>query len=269
MIVRIFSRSCQLIDPVAPEQAVSLRRKLLLGVPFGIAALQGCSGATAAPAPAPAPAPPAASPAPVSVISGWAARPSAQASTGLAIFVPDVGAGGSLWISNGANWVPVSSPLTLAHKFSNARMDASVGPFADVLLDSITIPAYVLGPSAGLRITAAWSFFGAGSRTPQIRAWFGVGSYALSSTPLFDSRGQFSTQATVLTNVTLQNRNSMSANQLRPIDYGFGVSGNAFQSSTIDFTQAVTIGFGALNNSGSTNPGEQQVLEWFSVEMLA
>ena len=248
-----------------------MRRKLLLGVPFGIAALQGCSGASASPAPSPtpAPSPPAASPAPVGVIGGWAARPAAAASAGLAIFVPDVGAGGSLWFSNGNAWVPASNPLTLAHKFSNARMDASVGAFADVLLDSFTIPAYVLGPASGLRITAAYSFPGTGSRTPEIRAYFGVGSYAVSSTPLFDSRGQFSAQATVLLNITLQNQNSMSANQIRPIDYGFGASGNAFTASTIDFTQDVTIGFGALNNSASVSSADVQVLEWFSVEMLA
>ncbi len=266
-------RKPEVTQPDVSAQALAVRRKLLLGVPFGIAALQGCSGASAAPAPSPtpAPAPPAASSAPVGVIGGWAARPSAASSAGLAIFVPDVGAGGSLWISNGSAWLPASNPLTLAHRFSNARMDASVGAFADVLLDSFTIPAYVLGPTSGLRITAAYSFpgGGTGSRTPQVRAWFGVGTYAVSATPLFDSRGQFSTQATVLLNVTLQNRNSPSVNQIRPVDYGFGASGNAFTASAIDFTQDVTIGLGALNDSASVNPADVQVLEWFSVEMLA
>ncbi len=275
MMRRRLQREPEVTDPLVSAQALAVRRKLLLGVPFGLAALQGCSGASAAPAsapaPAPAPAPPAASPAPIGVIGGWAARPSAASATGLAIFVPDVGAGGSLWFSNGSTWVPASNPLTLAHKFSNARMDASVGAFADVLLDSFKIPAYVLGPASGLRITAAYSFpgGGTGSRTPQIRAWFGVGTYAVSATPLFDSRGQFSTQATVLLNVTLQNQNSLSVNQIRPVDYGFGASGNAFTQSAIDFTQDVTIGFGALNNSASVSAADVQVLEWFSVEMLA
>jgi hypothetical protein len=263
--------SPDLTDPDSLARAVAVRRKVLLGVPFGIAALQGCSGASAAPAPAPAPAPPAASPAPVTAVAGWAARPSAAASAGLAIFVPDVGSRGSLWVSNGSDWLPASNPLTLAHKCSNARMDASVGPFADVLLDSFTIPAYVLGPASGLRITAAYSFpgGGTGSKAPQVRAYFGVGSYASSAIGLFDSRGQFATQATVLLNITLQNRNSMSVNQVRPVDYGFGVSGNAFAASAIDFTQDVTIGFGALNNSTSVSASDQQVLEWFSVEMIA
>ncbi len=261
-----------LTDPDSPTQALRARRKLLLGVPFGIAALQGCSGAAAAPAPTPSPSPsPSPSPAPVTAITGWAARPSAATSAGQAIFVPDVGARGSLWISNGSAWVPASNPLVLAHRFSNARMDASVGASADVLLDSFTIPAYVLGPSSGLRITAAYSFPGsaAGSRTPQVRAYFGVGTYASSATPLFDSRGQFSTQATVLLNITLQNQNAMAVNQVRPIDYSYGASGNAFTASAIDFTQDVTLGFGALNDSRSVSAADQQVLEWFSVEMLA
>ena len=146
-----------------------------------------------------------------------------------------------------------------------------MGPFADVFLDSFTLPAYVLGPTSGLRITAAYSFPGGGmaSKAPQIRAYVGVGTYASSSTPLLDTRGQFATQATVLLSVTLQNRNAMASNQIRPVDYGLGASPNAFVTSTIDFTQDVTIGFGALNNASSTSPADQQVLEWFSVEMLA
>jgi len=260
-----------LSDSITPKPALSVRRKLLLGVPFGLAALQGCGGASAAPAPSPGPAPAPPAPAPVTAITGWAARPSAAASTGLALFVPDVGSRGSLWVSNGSDWVPASNPLTLAHRFSNARMDASVGPFADVLLDSFTIPAYVMGPASGLRITAAYSFpgGGAGSKAPQVRAYFGVGSYASSATALLDSRGQFSTQASFLLDITLQNRNSMASNQVRPIDYGLGASGNPFQASAIDFTQDVTIGFGALNNSSSVSTADQQVLDWFSVEMLA
>jgi hypothetical protein len=268
----------ELTDTVPAARALSARRKLLLGVPFGIVALQGCGGSAAAatasapaPAPTPAPAPPAAAPAPIAAVGSWAARPAAAASRGLSIFVPDVGSTGSLWLSNGTAWVPASNPLTLAHKFSNARMDASVGALADVLLDSFTIPAYVLGPASGLRITAAYSFPGGGSssKAPQVRAYFGVGSYASSATPLLDTRGQFATQASVLLNVTLQNRNAMASNQIRPIDYGFGATGNAFVASTIDFTQDVTIGFGALNNSTSASPADQQVLEWFSIEMLA
>jgi hypothetical protein len=265
-------RKIELTDTApSPQPALSARRKLLLGVPFGLVALQGCGGASAATSPAPASASPAASPAPVSAVSGWAARPSAAGSTGLAIFVPDVGSTGSLWFSNGSAWVPASNPLTLAHKFSNASMDASVGASADVLLDSFTIPAYVLGPASGLRITAAYAFPGGGTanKAPQVRAYFGVGSYAASATALLDTRGQFSTQASALLNVTLQNANAMAANQVRPIDYGFGASGNPFQASTIDFTQDVTIGFGALNNSSSVSPADQQVLEWFSIEMLA
>jgi len=248
---------------------LAVRRKLLLGVPFGLAALQGCGGASAATVPAAAPTTAAA--APVSAVGAWASRPSAAASTGLVILVPDVGSSGSLWVSNGAAWLPASNPLVLAHKFSNARMDASVGVMADVLLDSFTIPAYVLGPASGLRITAAYSFPGSGSgnKAPQIRAYFGIGSYASSATALLDTRGQFSNQVGVLLNVTLQNRNAMASNQLRPIDYGFGATGNAFVASSIDFTQDVTIGFGALNNSSSVSTADQQVLEWFSVEMLA
>jgi hypothetical protein len=204
-------------------------------------------------------------------VSSWSARPAASASAGQAILVPDVGPSGSLWISNGTAWVPVSNPLTLAHKFSNAKMDASVGPNADVLLDSFVIPAYVLGPTSGLRITAAFSFPGTGSanKAPQVRAYYGVGTYAVTATALLDSRGQFFTQKSFLLNVTLQNRNSMASNQIRPNDYGIGASSNAFSASAIDFSQDVTIAFGALNNSNSVGTEDQQVLDWFSIEMIA
>lgn len=185
--------------------------------------------------------------------------------------MPDVGVGGSFWYSNGNAWVPLSNPLILAHKFSSARMDATVGQNADVLLDSCMIPAYLLGPSSALRITAAFSFPGSGtaSKAPQVKAYFGVGTYASGFTTLLDSRGQFAAQKSFLLNVTLQNRNSMAANQIRPNDYGIGASKNAFANVAIDFTQDVTIAFGALNDSNSVSADDQQVLDWFSIEMLA
>ena len=262
------------------SQPSAHRRKLLWGVPAGLVAVQGCGGgsasaatapATAASAPAGAPAaPPAAAPA-IASVSNWAARPEVGAAIGQGILVPDVGVGGSLWYSNGKAWVPVSNPLTLAHKFSNAKMDGSVGANADVLLDSHTIPAYVLGPASALRITAAYSFTGSGTanKAPQVRAWFGVGTYASSATPLLDTRGQFTSQKSFLLNVTLQNRNSMSVNQIRPNDYASGASGNAFGTASIDFSQDVVIGFGALNNSNQVSAEDQQVLDWFSIEMIA
>jgi hypothetical protein len=263
-------------DTVSAAQALARRRKLLLGVPFGLVALQGCGGgsASAATVSAPAPAPASAAPAPaaaVTSVSGWAARPAATASAGQGIFVPDVGSTGSLWFSNGSAWVPVSNPLTLAHKFSNAGMDGSVGANVDVLLDSFTIPAYVLGPAAGLRITAAYSFPGSGSgnKAPQVKAYFGLGSYAANATALLDTRGQFGSQRSVLLEVTLQNCNAMASNQTRPMDYAPGASVNAFVATAVDFTQDVTIGFGALNNASSSSAADRQVLDWFSIEMLA
>ncbi len=262
-------------DKESSTALLARRRKMLLGVPFGLVAIQGCGGgatASAAPAPSPAPAPasaPAASG--VTAVSGWAARPAASASGGQAIFVPDVGSAGSLWMSNGSAWLPVSNPLTLAHRFSNASMDGTVGGATDALLDSVILPAYVLGPSSGLRITAAYSFPGGGSsgKAPQVKAYFGVGTYASGFASLLDTRGQLTTQQSVLMMVTLQNRNSMSSNEIRPVDYGFGASGNPFRTAAIDFTQDVTIGFGALNDGSSASPADQQVLDWFSIELLA
>ena len=253
-------------------QHIAQRRKLLWGVPIGLVALQGCGGgstAVAAPVPAPSPGP---TPTPaIASISAWAARPAASSAAGQGIFVPDVGVSGSVWYSNGTAWVPVANPLMLAHRFSNAKMDGSVGSNADVLLDSCTIPAYVLGPMSGLRITAAFSFPGTGTanKAPQVRAWFGVGTYASSSTPLLDSQGQFFTQKSFLLYVTLQNRNSMSQNQIRPTDYNIGPSSNAFSNATIDFSQDVNIGFGGFNNSNTASADDQQVLDWFSIELLA
>jgi hypothetical protein len=272
--------------PAAPDLSSPDRRKLLWGLPAGLM-VQGCGGGgTAAvaavtdvpptgadpvvnPPVAPTPTPP---PTTGSIVtSTWAARPAAAASVGQGMWVSDVGVDGSMWFSNGTSWMPVSNPLVLAHKFSNARMDASVGANADVLLDSHRIPAFLLGPASSLRITAAYSFPGSGSasKAPQIRAYFGVGAYALSAQPLFDSRGQFTSQKSFLLNVTLQNRNALASNQIRPNDYSIGASGNAFSTSSIDFSQEVTIGFGALNNSSSLSPDDQQMLDWFCIELIA
>jgi hypothetical protein len=272
-----------------PDLTSPHRRKLLWGLPAGLM-VQGCGGGATAVAAAvsptgvdpvvnpPANPPPGPTPTPTPtptpsliVTSTWAARPAASASLGQGMWVSDVGVGGSLWFSNGISWMPVSNPLVLAHKFSNARMDASVGANADVLLDSHLIPAFLLGPASSLRITAAFSFPGSGTanKAPQIRAYFGVGKYAVSSQPLLDSRGQFTFQKSFLLNVTLQNRNALSSNQIRPNDYGIGASGNAFSTSSIDFSQDVTVGFGALNNSNSLSADDQQMLDWFCIELIA
>lgn len=185
--------------------------------------------------------------------------------------VTDVGVNGSMWLSNGQTWLSVASPLTLFHKFSNAQMDGSAGIGIDVFLDGCTIPASVLQPSSGLRIVAAYSFpgNGAGGKAPQIKAYFGSGTYGAGFISLLDTRGQFATQRSLLLQVTVQNKNSMSANQVRPNDYTSGASSNAFSDAAIDFFQAVTIGFGALNAAGLANPNDQQRLEWFTVELVA
>ena len=204
-------------------------------------------------------------------VTTWAARPTAASASGQAIYVTDVGVNGSVWFSNGTAWVLLSPPLTLAHKFSNALMDGSMGANTDVYLDGHTIAAGVLGPASGLRITAAYSFpgSGTGNKAPQIKAYFGVGSYQSSFTGLLDTRDQFTTQKSFLLSVTLQNKNSMAVNQIRPNDYTGGVSSNRFGDAAIDFTQAVTIGIGALNNASSANASDQQMLEWFSIELIA
>ena len=185
--------------------------------------------------------------------------------------VTDVGVNGSLWLSNGVRWLPLTSPMSLFHRFSNAQMDGSVGANTDAYLDGCTIPAYVLGPSSSLRIVAAYSFpgTGTGSKAPQVKAYFGVGTYAASFTSLLDTRGQFTTQKSFLLQIEIQNKNSMAANQVRPYDYGIGASANAFADAAVDFSQAVTLGFGALNASVSTSADDQQRLDWFSVDLVA
>lgn len=265
-------------DPDAshPPTPDPLRRRWLRGIPVaGLAALQACGGgggdAALAVGTAASGVGSGGSTGAVAVVTSWASRPVASAATGQAIMVTDVGVNGSVWVSNGRTWLPLAAPLTLFHKFSNAQMDGSAGIGIDAFLDGCTIPAYVLQPSSGLRIVAAYSFPGGGSggKAPQIKAYFGIGTYAAGFVPLLDTRGQFATQRSLLLTVTVQNKNSMAANQIRPNDYIGGASGNAFADAAIDFSQAVTIGFGALNDAGAANPNDQQRLEWFSVELVA
>lgn len=259
--------------PLVPDPQ---RRRWLRSVPAaaGVLALQACGGggevASAGQSAASSPGTGAGTPA-IAAVTSWASRPLAASMGGQAIMVTDVGVNGSVWISNGAAWLPLATPLTLFHHFSNAQMDGTLGAGVDAFLDGCTIPAYVLQPMSGLRIVAAYSFPGTGSagKAPQIKAYFGVGTYASGFTGLLDARGQLTTQRSLLADVRLQNKNSMAANQVRPSDYGTGASINAFADTAIDFTQAVTIGFGALNNSASASASDAQRLEWFSVELVA
>ena len=255
--------------------SAQVRRRLLLrGAPVaGLLALQGCGGGGGGAAAAPAVAASGSGSGVVALptVTAWASRPDAASLVGQAIMVTDVGVNGSLWLSNGIRWLPLTSPMSLFHRFSNAGMDGTIGANADAFLDGCTIPPYVLGPSSSLRIVAAYSFPGAGTsnKAPQVKAYFGIGSYAASFTSLLDTRGQFTTQKSFLLHVELQNKNSMAANQVRPYDYGIGASANAFSDAAVDFSQAVTIGFGALNNAASASPDDQQRLDWFSVDLVA
>lgn len=249
------------------------RRRLLLAASAGLAAAScggGAGDSVAQTLPPSGSSPPGGTGA-VAMTTSWASRPEASTATGQAIMVTDVGVNGSVWYSNGVRWLALAAPLTLAHRFSNAQMDASLGVGLDVFLDSCTIPAYVLGPMSGLKITAAYSFpgNGTGGKAPQIRAWFGIGSYARDHIALLDTRGQFTSQKSLLLEVELQNKNSLALNQVRPNDYGGGASRNPFSDASIDFSQAVTIGFGALNDAGAADPNDQQRLEWFSVQLVA
>ena len=250
----------------------SARRSLLRSVPVaaGMAVLQGCGGGGAAVAATP-PVGTGSSVPGLAASTAWASRPAAAGATGQSIMVTDVGVNGSVWLSTGVTWVSLASPLTLCHRFSDAQMDGTVGANTDVFLDAFTIPAYVLGPTSSLRIQAAYSFPGAGlgNKAPQIKAYFGLATYAAGFYSLLDTRGQFSTQKSFLLDVLVQNKNALAANRIRPNDYGSGASNNAFADAAIDFSQAVSIGLGALNNSASASPDDQQRLEWFSVELVA
>ena len=260
-----------------PRPTDATRRRWLKSVPLagGVAvALQACGGGggdAVAAAPAGAASGPAVGGGAVATVTSWAGRPAASASTGQAIMVTDVGVNGSVWVSNGTTWLPLATPLTLFHRFSNAQMDGSLGAGIDVFLDGVTIPAYVLQPMSGLRIAAGYSFpgRGTGGKAPQIKAYFGIATYASGYTSLLDGRGQLTTQKSLLADVRLQNKNALAVNQLRPNDYASGASANAFADAAIDFSQAVTIGFGALNNAASADPNDQQRLEWFSIELVS
>lgn len=155
----------------------------------------------------------------------WAALPSASLSAGVTAFVTDIGVGGSLWSSNGAEWSPLA-PITLA---SQNYTSAGVGRKTDADtnetdLFTMVIPGGLMGLNRCLEVLPVWSF-PSSATTKTVKVKFGA------SSPFSNSRTTSTYESPV---VHIINRNSANS-QFHPYNqlatFGTGLTASVATSS--------------------------------------
>jgi hypothetical protein len=176
----------------------------------------------------------------------WATRPDAATHNGYTIRITDVCVGGSLWISNGTRWYPVSKYLILVQ---SSLVIPSTATTAQETLVSVTIPAGMMDEHTTVLINAATSSTANGI-TKTIRHKFGGVTYAEVNNANVQNRN--------LTANVAANNSLVAQKSLHSIDF----SGNSgLITSSINTASAVT----CTITSQKTNAGDTHTIERHSV----
>jgi hypothetical protein len=87
----------------------------------------------------------------------WAGRPDAAAYPAAVLLVLDIGVGGSFWISDGADWVPLE-PITLANQnAANRNYDTAIQGTSDYTHFQLVIPGMAMPKSGTLEVLPIWT----------------------------------------------------------------------------------------------------------------
>lgn len=159
----------------------------------------------------------------------WATKPAANAwPVGEPIYISDI-AGGSLWYSNGAGWVPISGAVLLvagepALNHTGDLVDQTLAGATNRI--TVPLPADMPGPHGTVRLETFWSYTNSGN-IKTLRVRFGGTSGTSFQLP------QPTTTATAQILCIIRNAASKSA------QIGFAPSSsNAFVTSTSAITTA-------------------------------
>lgn len=137
------------------------------------------------------------------------------------------------------------APILLA---ASAVAASVTGTTNETTLATVTIPAGAMGTSGGVQINSSWSTTNS-ANTKTIRARFG----GASGTAYLS--GGVTTVASIADSRRIKNRGSADSQvgSLAAIQGGFGTSGAAVITSTVDTSAAVDLVFtGQLTNTGET-----------------
>jgi hypothetical protein len=165
----------------------------------------------------------------------WATKPSAASSSGVMIYIKDIGSGGSLWISNGTTWRPIANVLTLGAL--TTRQNVAAGASETIVYQTL-LPAAFLNVYDRLRLFQSVSKAGT-TNTGVLTFRFGTAG-TTSDTSVF-SGSAISTSSRVIGNI--HDFKVASATTLQHLGLGNtnSVLGSYSGSGTTAFPAAVTI----------------------------
>lgn len=192
--------------------------------------------------------------------TAFASLPAASSYNGATVLVTDVGVdGGSIWVSNGSIWAP-TGPVMLAR--SAVQSAGQLGPLAETTVQSVLIPAGVMGTNRSLRVDHTWSMpASANAKTYRARL-------STSTSPagaLINSTAAASTTVTTALMGRIANRNSASSQVANPtaLSGGVGNTIGAVATGSINTANASYVVFTA-----ELAAAETVYLERYQVELL-
>ena len=194
----------------------------------------------------------------------WAARPTAASSSGMMMFVDDVGVGGSLWVSDGVRWRPDGGELCI----KNLVTPISNSGAALTVMDSATIPAGLVQDGDILSCEVFKSRTGGAADTDITALYLGTAAAVIGT-------------ATGLTNASLAAANismalhwdilKQSPTSLIPVaiagGLGYGVSTVAAASVAVSNMDTQTT-YLQISSDLTAAAGEVVVLRKFRVKLL-
>lgn len=205
--------------------------------------------------------------APYASVFTWATLPAASAVPKWAVFVSDVGIGGSFWYSDGARWRPQGGRVTLKSLITPISNNGA----PKIVMDSCALPAGLLGDGDVLRVSYQKQRLGGTADTDATDIMLGTVAATLgTSTGLV-------TSSLATTTIQIDVRGELrkdSATSLRPLSqtgtgaYGFGASIAAGVAITVPNMNTQQT-FLQITSDLTTAGGEVAWLTEFTVEMVA
>lgn len=186
----------------------------------------------------------------------WLLRP-ATATAGKVIEITDVGDGGSFWVGNGTDWIPMG-PITLAR---SAVQSSMTGSTTETQLAAITIPAGLLGKNGSLRIRVYFTFTGStNSKTFRVRYSTSSGTLYLNNATTTVGNISFMGE-TIITN---RNDPALQVAFATALTGNDGFANNSVQTSAVNTAAATQVFIGGLLGLGT----ETINLEFYEVTLL-
>ena len=189
----------------------------------------------------------------------WANLPAPSAFRGL-IYVSDVGINGSLWRSNGTIWSLVGGSCVLGQSAVAVSCTSTTN---EEVLQSVNLPAGVLGVNGALRLSTLWTCTGAvGTKTLRAR----LGAVALSGSAwLATVRSASAAECLALIPQVLRNRNVANSQ----VVYNPANGGVASQSSAVaTFSEDTSVATVCAITGQKATAAEVLTLEGYTLELL-